>query len=600
MKNLLLLFPATLFLYGGFAQNYRLIDSLQSVLQTSNEDTNKVNTLNELCLAKGNTAEYSDVKKYANDALRLAEKLDFKKGMARAYHFLGVFYWHVSDFNMALVYYQKAFTINKEIDYKKGIAWDLGDIGLTYSALGDYPKELDYFQQALKINELLKIQDAIAWNLRRIGIVYYNLSDFNKALEYFQKALVLEEKAGNNRGIASNMYRIGEVHVMEHNNLQALKKFQDALTIANEIDSREIAALIYQDLGNVYYLQGNYSEALKNYFSSIEIDKEIGDKNSLGASYASVAIIYTVNKKYQEAGKFLNMALLLSKETGSQVNYRLIYQGLTDLENARGNHKKALEYKDLYYVYRDSILNGTTSKKITTLQLQNDFDKKEEFTKAKNENELQKQKLIRNGFVCGFAVVLLFAGVFFHQRNKTKKEKKKSDDLLLNILPVEVASELKSSGKSKTKAFTMVTVMFTDFKDFTTVSEKISAELLVDEIHHCFSAFDYIIHKHKIEKIKTIGDAYLCASGLPVSNYSHAVDMLHAAFEIRSFMQQRKKEKEANGEIPFELRIGIHTGPVVAGIVGVKKYAYDIWGDTVNIAARMEQNCRSRKSKHQR
>jgi class 3 adenylate cyclase len=166
----------------------------------------------------------------------------------------------------------------------------------------------------------------------------------------------------------------------------------------------------------------------------------------------------------------------------------------------------------------------------------------------------------------------------------------RSEELLLNILPEEVAEELKATGTAKAKAFTMVTVMLTDFKDFTTISEKVSAELLVAEIHHCFCAFDNIIHKYKIEKIKTIGDAYLCASGLPVSNYSHAVDMVNAAFEIRAFMQERKLAKEALGEIPFEIRIGIHTGPVVAGIVGVKKYAYDIWGDTVNLAARMEQN----------
>jgi class 3 adenylate cyclase len=132
--------------------------------------------------------------------------------------------------------------------------------------------------------------------------------------------------------------------------------------------------------------------------------------------------------------------------------------------------------------------------------------------------------------------------------------------------------------------------MFTDFKDFTEVSENISAELLVAEIDYCFSAFDNIIQKYKIEKIKTIGDAYICAAGLPVLNFTHPVEMINAAIEIRDFMLLRKTEKEAKGEIPFEMRIGIHTGSVVAGIVGVKKFAYDIWGDTVNIAARMESS----------
>ena len=192
---------------------------------------------------------------------------------------------------------------------------------------------------------------------------------------------------------------------------------------------------------------------------------------------------------------------------------------------------------------------------------------------------------------------LIFLGVVIRQRIKIGQEKKisdaekrRSDELLLNILPVEVAEELKNTGTAKAKAFTMVTVMLTDFKDFTTISGKVSAELLVAEIHHCFSAFDAIIQKYDIEKIKTIGDAYLCAGGLPVSNYSHATDIVNAAFEIRDFMAKRKAEKEAQGQTPFEIRIGIHTGPVVAGIVGVKKYAYDIWGDTVNLAARMEQH----------
>ena len=194
-----------------------------------------------------------------------------------------------------------------------------------------------------------------------------------------------------------------------------------------------------------------------------------------------------------------------------------------------------------------------------------------------------------------FFIFILVGGSLTIAFINVRRSKNKSEVLLLNILPQEIAEELKKTGSAKAKAFTMVTVMFTDFKDFTNISEKVSAELLVDEIHHCFSSFDRIIQKYKIEKIKTIGDAYLCASGLPVSNYTHAVDMVNAAFEIRDFMIQRKIEKEAKGEIPFEIRIGIHTGPVVAGIVGIKKYTYDIWGDTVNIAARMEQNSDSAK-----
>ncbi len=169
-------------------------------------------------------------------------------------------------------------------------------------------------------------------------------------------------------------------------------------------------------------------------------------------------------------------------------------------------------------------------------------------------------------------------------------EKKKSDDLLLNILPAEVAEELKEKGSTDAKQFDEVTVMFTDFKGFTSISEKLSAKELVAEIDYCFKGFDNIIHKYGIEKIKTIGDSYMAVGGLPVTNKTHAKDVVNAALEIAQFMENHKQQRIKEGKEIFEMRIGINTGPVVAGIVGIKKFAYDIWGDTVNLASRMESS----------
>ncbi|MEN8798355.1 MAG: adenylate/guanylate cyclase domain-containing protein, partial [Flavobacteriaceae bacterium] len=171
-----------------------------------------------------------------------------------------------------------------------------------------------------------------------------------------------------------------------------------------------------------------------------------------------------------------------------------------------------------------------------------------------------------------------------------EKEKDRSENLLLNILPSEIAEELKLKGSVDAQDFDEVSVLFTDFKGFTTRSEKLSARELVEEINLCFEAFDHICGRYKIEKIKTIGDAYMAGGGLPVPSDDAVKNTVLAALEMQAFMGKRAIEKEASNEIPFEMRVGIHTGPVVAGIVGVKKFQYDIWGDTVNTASRMESS----------
>jgi len=206
----------------------------------------------------------------------------------------------------------------------------------------------------------------------------------------------------------------------------------------------------------------------------------------------------------------------------------------------------------------------------------------------KMDNQIRRRNIWFMVILVVIVIVSLFAVVVFIQRLRISKEKKRSDKLLLNILPSEVAEELKIYGKTKAKHFDEVTVMFTDFKDFTQVSETLSADELVDIIHSYFSEFDRIIEKYGIEKIKTIGDSYMCVGGLPVVNQTHALDVVNAAMELQELICKEKARRSSLGQTFFELRIGIHTGPVIAGIVGINKFAYDIWGDTVNTASRLE------------
>jgi class 3 adenylate cyclase len=174
------------------------------------------------------------------------------------------------------------------------------------------------------------------------------------------------------------------------------------------------------------------------------------------------------------------------------------------------------------------------------------------------------------------------------QKDLLEIEKNKSDKLLLNILPSETAKELKDHGFTNPKYYEQVTVMFTDFKQFTNIAEELTPQQIIFELDKCFLAFDDICEKYNLERIKTIGDAYMAGGGIPIVNKTNAVDTVRAALEIQQFLTEFNKEKEENGSRVWQVRIGIHTGAVVAGVVGKKKFAYDIWGDAVNVASRME------------
>ena len=176
------------------------------------------------------------------------------------------------------------------------------------------------------------------------------------------------------------------------------------------------------------------------------------------------------------------------------------------------------------------------------------------------------------------------------QKKEIEKEKEKSDKLLLNILPFKIAEELKVNGHAKTKFFEQVTVMFSDFKDFTVIAQQLEPQDLIAELNRCFVFFDDVCVRHNTEKIKTIGDSFMCAGGIPIRNKTNPVDVVLAAFEMRDFISRLKKEQAEKGKTLWKIRIGINTGPIISGVVGKKKFAYDIWGDTVNTASRLEQS----------
>lgn len=565
------------------------IDSLQAILKTAGQDTNKVNILNalsyELLYSNADTTVY-----YATLAKNLSEKLNYSRGTASAYLRLGQAYNNLGSYGQSQLCLSKALALSTD---KLTTAKIYVNIGINHYEMSNYPEALKNYFTGLKAFEEAGDKKAIGSVYNNIALIYSDMGNYEEALKNHIAAKKIREANGDKRGIAGSYLNMGIIYFSLGNYTEALNNYFEANKMYEELGDKNEFALTYSHIGVIYKNQHKYADALKYYFAALKIQEEMGDKEGIAVSNYNIGTVHLEDGKAQLAREWLMKGLQLAKEIGIKTTIQDSYLSLSQADSTLGNYTNAYDNYKMYIIYRDSITNKENTEKILQQKIQYEFDKKETQSRAEQavtKKELQTQKLVRNGFVVGFAVVLLFALLFLSQRNKIKLEKKRSDELLLNILPEEVANEIKRTGRSKPKTFSMVTVMFTDFKDFTRVSQYISAELLVAELDYCFSAFDKMLQKYKIEKIKTVGDAYLCASGLPVTSFTHATDMVSVAIEMCNFILERKKEKEAKGEIPFELRIGIHTGPVVAGIVGVKKYAYDIWGDTVNLAARMEQN----------
>jgi hypothetical protein len=385
-----------------------------------------------------------------------------------------------------------------------------------------------------------------------------------------------------------------------------------SLVVENKKNIKYLANSLYNDV-----IKGldtiNYNVAIRNfekfrrYYSLADTSKVNIHTNDINYKLALAAVylkLFRKSSSHEDKVKYCNLAV---------DNYSEILAIDPDNQKAKYNLAAVQSDAATYQITmnerkfkQDLDVKSTTINKLDKdNQLkQTELETKEELLKVKEkennsqlriidllkvedelkEKQLRQKSIIVYTFIGGFIVMFLFFVVIFRQRNKIAYEKKRSDELLLNILPEEVAEELKKTGSAKAKHYGHVSVLFTDFVGFTAISEKLSPEELVTEIHNFFTAFDAIVERNGLEKIKTIGDAYLAVCGMPNEDPTHAKRTVQAAFDIMDFINQRSIE---GGK--FKIRIGINSGPVVAGIVGVKKFAYDIWGDAVNTAARMEQ-----------
>ncbi len=589
-------------------QGQEMLDSLQKQMPKIAVDSNKVKIILREANEYLNLGENDSARSVLKQGLAISRKIKFDLEEAMVLNMYGVSYFYEGNFKEALNYWNLALEkAPKENDEGLGNSIEL-NLANTMVQFGNYPEALKRFFTLLKKEEAKKDKDQIFLCLQNIALIYEIQNNLDKAVEYYQKAFSIYDKSGENVNQIGVCINLGELYYKFDDYKNAKQYYNRAFDLGKKLKNNRFLPNVYSGLGRINLADSNYTEAIQQLTQSLDLYKAGNMINFVGVTYENIAHVYQAaamgnqkefltkyfngNKEaaLKKASLCADSALAIFKEIGDIENVRNVYERKYEIEKLRGNCTIALENFESFKSLNDSLFNMEKDKKITETGMQYDFDKKEAAAKAEQEKKDIQQRNIRYSISIGLAAAILFLLVVYRQRNKIKKEKDRSEELLLNILPAEVAEELKTKGSAEAQLIDEVTVLFTDFKGFTQLSEKLSPKELVADIHECFSAFDNIMHKHGVEKIKTIGDAYMAAGGLPTANKTHAEDVVNAAIDIQQFMHEHKAKREAEGKLFFEIRIGVHTGPVVAGIVGVKKFAYDIWGDTVNTASRMESS----------
>ena len=525
------------------AQNQSKADSLEQIfLGTPNPETD-LGLLKLLCIEQMDSEKKL---KYSQELIDLAKANDSLHYLFSGYQELGNAYLNKGELTLAIENYVLAAEYSDQKESHRDLALNYQSIGNVYASRKDFRKAILLYKKSISIVEEIEsfeYKDSLrlAQSIENLGYAYVKIQQPDSALMYLERSGAFFEALKDTYGIAYNLANKGLAFDEKGEAEKAISYLDEALLMLEELDDYYGISEVLKDMSQIYMDLEDYEQAGVYALGSLGIAKDHDFKDVISSANLNLSKIYEM--------------------TGdSAASYR--------------------HFKE-YITYRDSVMDVTSVEKMADMRTDFEVSQKQLEVDLLN-NQKRTQRIIM--YSLGFFLLLSF---IYYRR--LSKEKSRSDLLLLNILPSRTAKELKEKGKVEARKFKAVTVMFTDFQAFTRHSQNLSPEKLVKSVDHFFSAFDKIIEKYGLEKIKTIGDAYMCTGGLISKGPMQPIKVIHAAFEILDFM---KKESESDNDdiAHFDVRIGINTGPVVAGVVGTKKFAYDIWGDTVNVAARMETN----------
>ncbi len=538
---------------------------------------------------------------YAKEALQISQKRRDQQQLARTQMILGNVYWQLGRYDSSLMMALRSLAIYEPAEDSAGIADGLTLWAQVDYRFGNYAQALEYHLDALEIREKHSSPRKQGESWLQMGIVRAEIGNYPEARECYDQALTLARQIGDSLLLADILNHIGRSWRKELKYPEAVRYHQASRSIYAALNDKLGLSDYYNNMGSIYRRQGQYPEALAHFFQALTLQKLLKDQEGLADSYNDIGTTLLQQGKPDSAIFYLNQGLNIARKTGLKDDMRYAYSSLAQAYEKQGNFQQAIATYKRFNEIKDSLFNQETQQQILEMGFREERHQSR-LTQAQTELETAQQRQITTWFAAGAAILLMGLVAMFYRsqlqsrlnRNlarsnrEIESQRQRNEELLLNILPEETARELMETGSAQTRFYPEVSVLFTDFKGFSKISEQLSAKELVAELDECFRAFDRITAAHNLEKIKTIGDAYMCVGGLPQPNAHHAVDAVKAGMAIQQYMEELKAQRIAANQVYFEARVGIHTGPVVAGVVGIHKFAYDIWGDTVNTAARLE------------
>lgn len=569
-------------------------------------------------------------------ALQLRERLGDRKGMASVHNNLGNIHLDREEFVDALRSYQASLRILEELGDRERIARAHYSMALAHAGLENYPEALDQVYRYLGYAEEQQDTEAQANALNLIGTIKSETELTGEALRYFERVLRLREGMDDPYALAVACQNLGAAEdnvgerFLEEGHIDSALKHQDkaiawferALDLhrkngdaAGEADILLNLGVVYKNRGQAWEDRGDRPRANREWSTALDwlqrsrrLREEQGMQDGMMALLNAFGDVHRRMGDLDRALEYTLACMDLARAAGNAKFIRTAWKDLSRIYALQGRWKEAYEARKEHDDLRWQEFNAKRIQDYERREVQFGDEKKQRLLERREQElKLQQSRLAeartRQRALAGGGVALILLALLLYNRNRIKtkanrelaernaiiaRERERSDNLLLNILPRSTAEELKEKGQAAARSYPSVTVLFTDFTGFTALAAGLSPEELVEELDACFRAFDAIVGQYGLEKIKTIGDAYLCAGGLPDPLPDHASTVVRASLAMQAWVEERHRALSAQGRPAFRMRAGIHTGPVVAGVVGDRKFAYDIWGDTVNTAQRME------------